>query len=89
MRLLTLSFLLLATTINAQQGYLITYSLDYIPDTTSEKKINKKEYLDIKLKSQDLIVERAKQHGLTLSEEGKKLLLQRQSEFNNPIEKNE
>jgi hypothetical protein len=44
---------------------------------------------DIKLKSQDLIVERAKQHGLTLSEEGKKLLLQRQSEFNNPIEKNE
>jgi hypothetical protein len=54
-----------------------------------KKKINKKEYLDIKLKSQDLIVERAKQHGLTLSEEGKKLLLQRQSEFNNPIEKNE
>ena len=53
------------------------------------KKINKEDYLDIKYKSQDLIVERAKQQGLILSEEGKKLLLLRQSEFNNPIEKNE
>jgi GLPGLI family protein len=49
MRLLTLSFLLLATTINAQQGYLITYSLDYIPDTTSVKKIS--EYFILKIQN--------------------------------------
>ena len=53
------------------------------------KSLTKEDYYKIKLKSQDadLIVERAKQQGLTLSEEGRKLLLQRQSEFNNPIEK--
>lgn len=51
------------------------------------KKITKEEYHRIKNKSKEFIVERAQQRGLILSEEGKRLLLQRQSEFNNPIER--
>ena len=40
MRILTLLMLLIANIAYTQQGYIITYNLDYIPDTTSLERVS-------------------------------------------------